>query len=188
MSKNCLFLDRDGVINIDHGYVCKIENFEFVAGIFELTKIAYTCGYEIAVVTNQAGIGRGYYSEVEFNELTAWMCKQFILRGTPISQVYFSPFHPREGIGRYKKNDFSRKLNPGMILLAQHKLNLDLSKSIWIGDKASDIKAGIAVGVGTNILIGDSRAAEVPPFAYRRIASLAEAIIFFNWPPTSREI
>ena len=79
-----LFLDRDGVINVDHGYVFKPENFEFIDGIFDLCRKARECRYRIFVVTNQAGIGRGLYSEQDFHTLTTWMCAIFIAHGAPI--------------------------------------------------------------------------------------------------------
>ncbi len=147
--QRALFLDRDGVINVDHGYVHHPENFEFIDGVFE---VARARGYKLVVITNQAGIARGYYSEKQFHLLTAWMYNEFLNSGVLIDKVYFSPFHPTEGIGKYKKDDFSRKPNPGMLFQAQQELKLDLAKSILIVDKASGIHAGIATGVGLNIL------------------------------------
>ncbi len=99
-----LFLDRDGVINIDHAYVCKKENFEFVDGIFDLCKRAINLGYRIFVITNQAGIGRGYYSEQDFLSLTDWMCEVFKSHGVLIDKVYFCAFHPEHGVEHYKQD------------------------------------------------------------------------------------
>ena len=104
------------------------------------------------MITNQSGIARGYYSVQQFQQLTSWMCNQFLNEGVPIEKVYFSPFHPTAGIGVYKKDDASRKPRPGMIYQAQKEINLNLENSILIGDKASDIQAGVAAGVGLNIL------------------------------------
>ena len=100
MSKRALFLDRDGVINIDYGYVHTVENFQFVDGIFELCMSAINKNYLIIVITNQAGIGRGLYSTSEFERLTEWMCNQFLLEGISISKVYHSPYHPVYGLGK----------------------------------------------------------------------------------------
>ncbi len=111
-----IFLDRDGVINIDHGYVHSVDNFDFIDGIFDVIRTAHANNLKVVVVTNQAGIGRGFYSVQQFYQLTSWMCKEFMNAGAPIDKVYFSPFHPTEGLGEYKKDDFSRKPNPGMIL------------------------------------------------------------------------
>ena len=87
--RKAFFLDRDGVINIDHGYVCEPESFEFVSGVFEACKRIVDEGYAIIVVTNQAGIGRGYYTEEQFAALTTWMCEQFALHDVTITDVRF---------------------------------------------------------------------------------------------------
>lgn len=147
-----LFVDRDGVINVDHGYVFRREEFEFVDGIFELCSGAKELGYLIIVITNQAGIGRGLYTERDFEELTAWMCEVFSQRGAAIDKVYFCPFHPEHGIGRYKVDSPFRKPRPGMILQAAEEFKIDLQRSVLVGDKASDIVAGIASYIGCNLL------------------------------------
>lgn len=147
-----LFLDRDGVINIDHGYVYKQESFEFIEGIFDLCRTAKLLGYLIFVVTNQAGIGRGYYNEQTFLELTDWMCSVFSEKGILIDKVYFCPFHPEHGLGRYKVDSPYRKPGSGMISQAVKEFSIDLSRSVLVGDKESDIQAGIAAGVANNVL------------------------------------
>ena len=121
-----LFLDRDGVINVNHGYVHTRERFEFVDGIFDACRAARNLGYLLIVVTNQAGIGRGYFTEDEFQALTDWMLLQFADQGADISRVYFCPFHPEHGIGPYKRDAECRKPNPGMILNASRDFDLDL--------------------------------------------------------------
>ena len=146
-----LFLDRDGVINENYGYVHTKENFDFLDGIFDLCKKATSKGYKIFIVTNQSGIGRGYYSVEDFMTLTSWLCDQFNDRGITIDKVYFSPYHANAVIPKYKGDHFSRKLNPGMILQAKKEFDLDLSSSILVGDNTSDIDAGIAAGVGLRI-------------------------------------
>lgn len=146
-----LFLDRDGVINVDKRYVWRIEDFEFLSGIFELCDAAQRLGYIPLVITNQAGIGRGYYCEADFQQLTAWMLERFRERGIRIGRVYHCPFHPTEGIGDYRRASFDRKPNPGMILQAQGDFELDLARSVLIGDKDSDLEAGRAAGVGFNL-------------------------------------
>lgn len=175
MSFGALFLDRDGVINQNHGYVHKRENFDFIDGIFHLARCAYEKNYKLVVITNQSGIGRGYYSEEQFHQLTEWMCRQFLKAGAPIARVYFSPYHPTAAIGRYHKDDFSRKPYPGMILQAQIDLSLDLKRSVLIGDKASDIQAGVAAGVGTNLLFSSSCPTELKDVNCEVISSLNEA-------------
>jgi D-glycero-D-manno-heptose 1,7-bisphosphate phosphatase len=143
-----LFLDRDGVINVDRNYVHRIEDFEFMPGIFELCADAGALGFEIVVVTNQAGIGRGYYSEAEFLRLTGWMVGEFAARGVTIARVYHCPYHPTAGVGEYRRDSWDRKPNPGMLLRARDDLVLDLGRSALVGDKDSDIAAGRAASVG----------------------------------------
>jgi len=155
MSK-ALFLDRDGIINIEKNYVYRVEDFEFTQGIFEVCRYYKKQGYLIFVITNQAGIARGYYTEADFATLTVWMVNQFKERGIEITKVYHCPHHP----------DFTgecacRKPNPGMILQAQKEFNLNLPQSILIGDKQSDIDAGKNAGVGENILVKDHQLANL---------------------------
>ena len=149
MMRAALFLDRDGVINVDYGYVHKPENFDFIDGIIELVATANARGYLVVVVTNQAGIGRGYYTESDFHALMAWMREQFSSRGAHVDAVYFSPFHPESGIGHYRRQSDCRKPGPGMLLRAKEELHIDLAHSILIGDNLSDMQAGQAAGVGT---------------------------------------
>jgi D-glycero-D-manno-heptose 1,7-bisphosphate phosphatase len=152
MATPALFLDRDGVINVDHAYVHKKDDFEFIEGIFDLCRKAKQRGYLIIVVTNQAGIGRGYYSEKDFVRLTDWMKQVFLSEEVEINHVYHCPYHPQHGIGTFKKDAECRKPNPGMILKACGDFNIDLESSILIGDKASDIKAGKNAGITKNLL------------------------------------
>lgn len=179
MNQKALFLDRDGVINIDHGYVYKLEDFQFVDGIFELCRQAIASGYLIFVITNQAGIGRGYYSIADFDHLIKWMCEEFVAQGILISKVYYSPFHSIHGLGKYKKDDESRKPRPGMIHQAVKEFGIDLSGSVLVGDKYSDIQAGKNAGVGTNILYtGNSGLRPESELTFHVISTLNEAEFF----------
>ena len=168
------------MINVNHGYVHDTDSFEFIDGIFEVARAAHASGYKLIVITNQSGIGRGYYSEHQFHQLTEWMCNKFLDAGAPIEKVYFSPFHPTAGIGAYKKDDVSRKPRPGMIHQAQQDMNLNIGSSILIGDKVSDIQAGIAAGVGLNILFGQKRPPELDGLSYHMIKTLFESLLFMN--------
>ncbi|MDR2876541.1 MAG: D-glycero-beta-D-manno-heptose 1,7-bisphosphate 7-phosphatase [Chromatiales bacterium] len=159
-----LFLDRDGVINVEKDYVHRIEDFEFVDGIFELCRAAQARGYLLVVITNQSGIGRGYYSEAQFQELTAWMKNEFSREGVEITRVYHCPYHPDSGIGEYRMESFDRKPNPGMILRAERDLGLDLARSILVGDRVSDMQAAEAAGIGCRVLL---RTAHSEPGAAR---------------------
>lgn len=152
--KKALFLDRDGVINIEKKYVYKVEDFEFMDGIFQLVHAAQERGYLPIVITNQAGIARGYYTEEDFRALTQWMGKEFLSQGISIAKVYHCPFHPEAGIGHYKIDSPDRKPRPGMFFRARDEFNLDLTNSILIGDRESDIEAGRNAGVGRLMLLG----------------------------------
>jgi D-glycero-D-manno-heptose 1,7-bisphosphate phosphatase len=146
--RRALFLDRDGVVNVEKNYVHRVEDFQFMPGIFDLCSTAVDIGFLPVVVTNQAGIGRGYYSEDDFQRLTAWMLGAFLERGVAIARVYHCPYHPTEGLGEYRRDSFDRKPKPGMLLRARDELMLDLRRSVFVGDKESDMLAGRSAGVG----------------------------------------
>lgn len=169
-----LLLDRDGVINEDYGYVHSIENFVFRAGIFELAARALDEGFVIIVITNQAGIGRGYYDTKDFIDLNIWMVSEFKLRGIDILQTYWCPHHPTHGVGEYQKDCQSRKPNPGMILQAASDYDIDLSESILVGDNLSDLEAGERAGVRRLYLVGED---VVTTIVYKKV-SIFEQIIF----------
>ncbi len=137
MSK-ALFLDRDGVINEDEGYLFEIERCRFVPGIFELVAAAEDKGYLPIVVTNQSGIARGYYTEKDMHELHDHMREEFLARGCHILAFYHSPFHPEAVIPHLKKKSHCRKPKPGMFLQAINDHGIDPSLSIMVGDKPSD--------------------------------------------------
>ena len=147
-----LFLDRDGVINVDYGYVCEESNFIFVEGIFDLCRLGVSKGYKIFVITNQSGIARGYYSEEDFIGINKWMLKIFKQNHVDITETYYCPSHPIHGQGYYKKEDECRKPRPGMILKAQREHKINLEESVLIGDNITDIQAGEAAGVKYNLL------------------------------------
>ena len=137
-----LFLDRDGLINVEKDYLYKIEDFEFIDGIFDLCKHYQNLGYIIIVVTNQSGIARGYYSESDFYILTSWMIKEFKKKSVEIKKVYFCPHHPD-----ITGSCACRKPNPGMLLEASKEFDIDLKNSIIVGDKERDVEAGINAGL-----------------------------------------
>jgi D-glycero-D-manno-heptose 1,7-bisphosphate phosphatase len=151
-----LLLDRDGVINVDRTYVSRIEEFAWQPGIFDLARAATGRGMAIVVVTNQSGIGLGYYTEDDYQVVTAHMRARFDAERAPITAVYHCPFHPEAETPLYRVPDHPwRKPRPGMILAARDDLGLDLARSILIGDRWSDIAAGAAAGVGLLAVIGE---------------------------------
>ncbi|WP_189405748.1 D-glycero-beta-D-manno-heptose 1,7-bisphosphate 7-phosphatase [Alteromonas halophila] len=145
--KKAFFLDRDGVINADHGYVSQPEDFEFLPGVFEACCAIKAAGYLLVIVTNQAGIARGYYTEDDFHALTSWMRDQFRREGIDIDAIHYCPHHPTEGLAHYKQQCDCRKPAPGMLLEAAQRLNIDLAASVMVGDKPSDMEAGRRAGV-----------------------------------------
>ena len=149
--RKALFLDRDGVINVEKHYLHKIEDFEFIPGIIEVMRQYQQEGYVLVVVTNQSGIGRGYYTEEDFWKLTEWMKQTLAEQGVIIEGVYFSPYHPEKGVGEYRRESDCRKPGPGMLLKAAEELELDLGSSMLLGDKESDVEAGQRAGVAQTI-------------------------------------
>ena len=146
-----VFLDRDGVINEDFGYVGKVENFKFKYGIFELLKLLQDLGYALFIVTNQSGIARGYYSKKDFLKLSEWMIEELKKRDIFIKDIEHCPHHP-DITGECQ----CRKPKPGMILNLAKKYNIVLKDSILIGDKLSDIEAGKNAGIKKLYLVEHS--------------------------------
>ena len=147
-----LFLDRDGVINVEKDYLYKIEYFEFIDGVFELCKHYKELGYLIFVVTNQSGIARDYYSEKEFHLLSEWMCKEFLKHEIKIEKVYHCPHHPDISV-----ECNCRKPKPGMLIQAANEFDIDLEKSLIVGDKERDIEAGLNAGLKETYLFDESK-------------------------------
>lgn len=148
-----LFLDRDGVINVNHGYVHTPEQTDWVPGIFGLCAAARDAGYALVVVTNQAGIARGYYSEAQFLAYTRWVHEQFAARGVPLLATYYCPHHPQAVLDEYRLECACRKPQPGMILAASRDFGLHPSECLLIGDMPSDQQAASAAGVGRSWLL-----------------------------------
>ena len=141
-----VFLDRDGVINIEKDYLYQIEDFEFIDGVFSSLQYLQTLGFKFVIITNQSGIGRGYYSLEQYNTLTFWMKEQFKQQGIDIVEVYCCPHAPDE-------NCSCRKPNIGMIEQASKILNIDYKNSWLIGDKSSDIQTAINANIKNTIQV-----------------------------------
>ena len=144
--KKAIFLDRDGVINKDFGYVHKVEDFVFIDGVFEALKEFEQMEYLLVILTNQSGIGRGYYSLDDFKKVTKFMLKELKEKGIKIEKVYFCPHKPED-------NCYCRKPNPAMFFAAAKEFDIDLKNSWMIGDKESDIKAAKKAGVKNTLLL-----------------------------------
>jgi D-glycero-D-manno-heptose 1,7-bisphosphate phosphatase len=164
-----LFLDRDGVINIEKNYLYRVEDFEFIDGVFELCKHFQNLGFIIVVITNQSGIARGYYSQDDFLKLSSWMVDEFKKQGINISRVYHCPHHP----------DFSgececRKPKNGMILEAQKDFDIDLKNSVLVGDSESDIEAAISSNIQQTYLLSQKNVATK---AFKRVEKLKDILV-----------
>lgn len=162
-TRKALFLDRDGVINVNHGYVCSPERTDWVPGIFELCTAARDAGYVLVVVTNQAGIARGYYTEAEFLEYTRWVHGQFSVRGLEILATVYCPHHPDAGVGEWRVVCGCRKPAPGMFTFASGVLGLAPARSVMVGDKESDLIAASGAGIGRGFLIQPDHPAAFGP-------------------------
>jgi len=188
MSNRAVFLDRDGVVNADSGYVHRREDFRFVPGIFEALRAIAELGYRLIIVTNQSGIGRGFYSEEEFAALTEWMLAQLAGEGISIDGVFHCPHLPRDRCA-------CRKPAPGMILEAARRLQIELRDSWLIGDRDSDIAAAHAAGIRRTILFDPAGGADASStkalFVCRRlcdtvgIVSPSQGREAEPWPPRS---
>lgn len=165
-----IFLDRDGIINADKGYLYKIEDIDFVDGIFDICRMAGDRGYLVVVITNQAGIARGLYTHEDVEKLHGWMKERFAEHGVDIAAIYYCPHHP----------DFTgecgcRKPAPGMINAAVKDFDIDVKQSVMLGDKVSDMQAGKNGGVGLCVLVSSRYVDEQPAEADVMVSSVKEA-------------
>ena len=146
MAIKTIFLDRDGVINKEVGYLHKIEDFIFIEGVFEACLFFQKLDYQIIIVSNQSGIARGYFTSFDYKKLTKWMLYKFSKQNISILDTFFCPHGP-------KSKCSCRKPKPGMIIDAMNKYNIDLEKSWMIGDKETDIEAANLAGISNTILL-----------------------------------
>ena len=153
MAKAAIFLDRDGVINTDNGYVSQIEDFHFIDGVIDAMALLKKKGYLLVLVTNQSGIARGLFTEDQFLSLTEWMDWSLADRGVDLDGIYYCPHHPTEGQGKYLKECQCRKPGPDMLLDAAAYLQIDLAASYMVGDKSDDMRAAVNAGVAHPILV-----------------------------------
>lgn len=175
MKTKALFLDRDGVVNVDKNYVYKEQDFEFCEGIFALCQLFLSKGFKIFIITNQSGIARGFYSEKDFEQLSEFMCKGFEKQGINITKIYYCP---------HLEKCECRKPKPGMLLQAQNEFDIDLTNSVFIGDNVTDMEAGKNAGVKTLCLVGNAcghsqKGDQICEF-YEKFANLNEITHFFE--------
>ena len=155
--KPAVFLDRDGVINKDIGYLHKIKDVIWRKNINNFIKKYNDKNYYIVIITNQSGVGRGYYEEQDVVKLHSWMKNQIRLSGGNIDKIYFAPYYKHSKVFKYRKEGNMRKPNIGMISKAKRELNINLKKSILIGDNQTDKLCAIKAGIKYKILKFDSK-------------------------------
>lgn len=178
------FLDRDGVINIDHGYLYRWQDFEFVPGAVEAMRQLQALGYLLVVVTNQSGVARGMYTEADVRTLHDQMRASLSRQGVELADVQYCPHHEQGQVAAYVQACGCRKPRPGMLNAAARALGLDLARSLIFGDKASDVQAGAAAGLRWGALLATDaqgepdQAPEGLPTEFRltRALSLLEAV------------
>lgn len=158
MSGRALFLDRDGVINHEVGYLHRTEDVRFVEGIFSLCRTAAALGYRLIVVTNQAGIARGLYTQADFAALMVWMRAELRAEGVELDAVYHCPFHPEHGVGEYKREHEDRKPGTGMLRRGAVEFGIELRASVMVGDRCTDVAAANAAGLRQAFLIRGTEA------------------------------
>ncbi len=151
--RRAVFLDRDGVINVDHGYVHKVEDFSFVPGTPAAMRRLQSAGWRLVVVTNQSGLARGLYSMTDYERFTAHLRQQLAASGVHLDAVLHCPHLPDAEVAAYRSDCDCRKPGPGMLLRAARELSLDLAASAIVGDRLSDVQAGRAAGVGHCVLV-----------------------------------
>jgi len=176
-TNRALFLDRDGVVNREIGYLWKPEQTEFMPGIFELCCAAQKQGYKLIIITNQAGIARQLYSESDFHDFMHWMALEFDRRKIQLTGYYFCPHHPEYGAPEYRLDCPDRKPRPGMLFRAAHDHHIDLNESLLIGDRCTDIEAGAAAGIQNLLLMSGTEVGSCShPVDHIEISCLADAI------------
>jgi len=148
-----VFLDRDGVINVDHGYTHRVEDLQFVPGSAEAMVSLQAAGWRLVVVTNQSGIARGLYSSDDYERFTAHLRARLQAAGVHLDAVFHCPHLPDAAVAAYRLACDCRKPAPGMLLRAARELSLDLPASVFVGDRLSDVQAGRAAGVGRCLLV-----------------------------------
>lgn len=158
-----VFFDRDGVINIEKEYLYKIEDFEFIEGVFETLLYLQNLGYKIVIITNQSGIGRGYYSLEQYQTLTVWLKEEFQKKGIDVSAIFYCPHEPTDDCR-------CRKPQIGMIEQTSQLFSIDYQNSWLVGDKDSDIQTALNANIPNTIQVCSGH-------SFERTHSLAKYVI-----------
>jgi D-glycero-D-manno-heptose 1,7-bisphosphate phosphatase len=183
--QRAVFLDRDGVINVDHGYVHKVEHFRFVPGSDVAMARLQDAGWRLVVVTNQSGLARGLYSIDDYQRFTAHLQQQLAAAGVQLDAVLHCPHLADAAVPAYRLACDCRKPGPGMLLQAARELSLDMAASVIVGDRLTDVLAGRAAGVGHCVLVrsghelepGDEQLADA---VYDNLAAFTRVLLSGN--------
>ena len=176
------FLDRDGVINFDYGHVGTIDNFHLIPHSINAMQSLMKLGYKIIIVTNQAGIAKGFYTEDDFHKLMNFMINRLKKYSIKISKYYYCPHHPDAKLKKYKKKCSFRKPEPGMLLKAMNDFEIDLDHSFLAGDKITDIISGKRAGIKNLCYIGNESnlsnlSGKEKVFCHRSLNSFVENLL-----------
>lgn len=177
--RRAVFLDRDGTINEEKDYLHRIEDFAFIPGVPAAIRRLKEAGFLVIVVTNQSGVGRGYYSMEDVDRLHRHLQDELVASGTTVDAFYVCPHHPTEGVGSFLRDCACRKGKPGMLFQAAAEHGIDLEGSYMVGDKAADIEAGEDAGCRSLLVLtgyGARESRKVPEEDVPRFASLVEAV------------
>ena len=170
------FLDRDGVINEDIGYLCEWKYFEYKESVITALQQLIAANYQLIVVTNQSGIARGYYTEEDFIFLNTKMKLNLKKLGIPLLDVFYCPHYLGGAVKQYSIDCDCRKPKPGLFLTAFERYNIDLNKAVMFGDRVSDMQAASAAGIRHKFLVGDATKLEVSEIGF---VNLLEAVDYF---------
>ena len=180
--RRAVFLDRDGTINVEVAYLSTVDDFRFLPGVPQSLKRLKDAGFLLVVVTNQSGIGRGYYDEGALAAIHRHMHAELAASGAAVDACYFCPHHPEHATGDYRRECGCRKPLPGMLLQAAADLDIDLGASFMIGDKLADVEAGLSAGCRSLLVLtgyGETEQALLPGGvgAYPDLSAATEAIL-----------
>jgi D,D-heptose 1,7-bisphosphate phosphatase len=167
VGRKALFLDRDGVLNVDHGYVGSRDRFEWVDGARDAIRYASQNGWLVFVVTNQSGVARGLYDEEAVRALLDWMAGEVRTAGGAIDDVRYCPFHPDAVVAAYRQAHPWRKPSPGMLLDLIGAWRLDPKRAVMVGDQETDMQAATAAGMAGYLFPGGNLLAFLQPILQR---------------------
>jgi D,D-heptose 1,7-bisphosphate phosphatase len=163
LHRRALFLDRDGVLNLDHGYVGSVDRFDWVDGALETIRYATQTGWHVFIVTNQSGVARGKYDESAARTLLDWVRAQALAAGGTVDDNRYCPYHPEAVVDAYRQAHPWRKPEPGMLLDLMRTWEIDPARCVMIGDQATDMQAAAAAGVAGHLFRGGNLLSFVRP-------------------------